>query len=119
MKRQRIEWDQILSNDMVNTGLISKIYKQFIQLNIKNKQKTQKTQQQWKLGGRTEYKIFQRGNADGQHAHENGLNITNHQGNKSQNKPSKQKSKTSHLPEWPSLKRVQVTLTFTSSKDGK
>ena len=46
MKRQPIEWDQILSNDMINTGLISKIYKQFIQLNIKNKQKTKKTQQQ-------------------------------------------------------------------------
>ena len=39
MKRQPTEWDKIFANDMIDQGLISNIYKQLIQLNIK----TQKT----------------------------------------------------------------------------
>ena len=35
MKRQPTEWEKILANHLTNMGLISKIYKQFIQLNIK------------------------------------------------------------------------------------
>ena len=35
MKREPTEWDKIFANDMLNTGLISNIYKQFIQLNTK------------------------------------------------------------------------------------
>ena len=37
------------------------------------------------MGRRTEETFFQRGNADGQQAHEKMLNITNHQGNANQN----------------------------------
>ena len=37
MKRQLMEWEKILANDVMDKGLISKIYKQFIQYQ-KNKQ---------------------------------------------------------------------------------
>ena len=36
------------------------------------------------MGRRFEYTFFQRGNADGQQAHEKMLNKTNHQGNTNQ-----------------------------------
>ena len=35
MKMQSIEWEKIFANDMTDKGLISNIYKQLIQLNIK------------------------------------------------------------------------------------
>ena len=35
MKRQPTEWEKMLANDMADKGLIFKIYKQLIQLNIK------------------------------------------------------------------------------------
>ena len=41
MKTQPTEWEKIFANDVTDKGLISKIYKQLIQLNIKNKQTTQ------------------------------------------------------------------------------
>ena len=79
MKRQPTSWEKIFANDMINQGLISNIYKQLIQLNIK-KQTTQ-----LKMGRRPEQIFPQKGHADGQHAHEKMLNTANHQGNANQN----------------------------------
>ena len=41
MKRQPTKWEKVFANDMTNQGLISKIYKQLTQVNIKKTQTTQ------------------------------------------------------------------------------
>ena len=75
MKRQPTEWKKIFSNDVTDKGLMSKTYKQFMQLNIK-KQTNKQTNQ--KMGRRSKHTFLQRGNTDGQKAHEKMLNIANY-----------------------------------------
>ena len=64
---------------MTSNGLISNIYKQLIQLNIK------KPNNPLKMGRRPEQTFFQKRHIDGQQAYEKMLNIVNHQRNANQN----------------------------------
>ena len=63
-KIQFTEWEKIVSNDATDEGLISRIYKQLIQLNSKSQQPN------GKMGKRPEQIFLQRRNTDIQQAHE-------------------------------------------------
>ena len=43
MKQQSIEWEKIVANDIAHKGLISRLYKELIQLNQTNKQTNKQT----------------------------------------------------------------------------
>ena len=60
VKRQPSEWEKIIGNETIDKGLISKIYKQLIQLNArKDKQPNQK------VGKRPKQTFLQRRHIDG------------------------------------------------------
>ena len=80
MKRQPPDWEEIFANDMTNKGLIFKIYKQLIKLNIQKYLKNLV-----KNGQKTGTDSCQRRYTDGQLVHEKMFNIANHQRNANQN----------------------------------
>ena len=80
IKRQPSEWEEIFAKKLTDEGLISKIYKQLMQLNIK---KTKQPKQ--KMCRRSKQTFLQRRHTDGQETHEKMLNITNYQRNANEN----------------------------------
>ena len=59
VKRQPSEWEKIMANETTDKGLISKIYKQFIQLNAR------RTNNPIKKWGKNLNTVLQRRHADG------------------------------------------------------
>ena len=59
VKRQPSEWEKIIANETTDKGLISKIYKQLIQLNTRKKKPNQK------VGERLKQTFLQRRHTDG------------------------------------------------------
>ena len=80
VKRQSSEWEKIIANEETDKELISKIYKQLLQLNSRKINDPIK-----KMGQRTKQTFLQRRHTVGFQTHEKMLNITHYQRNANQN----------------------------------
>ena len=72
----------MFANRMTDERLISKIYKELMQLNNNKHPQTVEL----KMGKRSEQIFSQRRHPDGKQTHEKMLNVTSHQGNTNQNR---------------------------------
>ena len=73
VKRQPSEWEKIIANETTDKGLISKIYKQLIQLTAR---KTYNPIKKWKKIPKQTF--IQRRHTDDSQTHEKVLNITHY-----------------------------------------
>ena len=64
VKRQPTEWEKIFANEATDKRLISEIYKQLVQLNIKKKKLPNQ-----KIGRKCKQAFLQRRHTDGQKAY--------------------------------------------------
>ena len=80
LKSQPTDWEKIFANNETDKALISKIWKQYIQLNIEKQKQPHQT-----IGRRPKQTFLQRRHTNGQQAHEKMFNIANYQRNANQN----------------------------------
>ena len=75
VKRQPSDWEKIIANEATDKGLISKIYKQLLQLNSR---KINDPVRKW---AKELSRLFSKQDIDGYQTHEEMLNITHYQRN--------------------------------------
>ena len=99
MKRQPSEWEKIIANKATDKELISKIYKQLMQLNSRKINNPIK-----KMGQRTKQTFLQRRHTDGQQTHEKMINFDHYQRNANQN----HSEVPSHIVRMAAIKNLQT-----------